>query len=46
MPDVEDYNDEAFLINLVKNAPLTGEASTVDAGELFAERPAHALRIR
>ena len=42
MPDIEDDNDEAFLIDLVKNAPLPGEASTVNAGELFAERPAHA----
>ena len=46
MPDIEDYNDEALLIDLVKNAPLPGEASTVDAAELFAERPTHALRIR
>ena len=46
MPDVEDYNDEAFLIDLVKNAPLPREASAVDAGELLAERPAYALRIR
>jgi hypothetical protein len=46
MPDVEDDNDEALLIDLVENAPLPGEASTVDAGELFAERSAHALRIR
>jgi hypothetical protein len=46
MPDVEDDNDEALLIDLVKNAPLPGEASTVDAEELFAERSAHALRIR
>jgi hypothetical protein len=45
MPDIEDYNDEALLIDLVKNAPLTGEASTVDAGELFAKGPTHALRI-
>jgi hypothetical protein len=35
MPDVEDDNDEALLIDLVENAPLPGEASTVDAGELF-----------
>ena len=46
MPDIEDYNDEALLIDLVKNAPLPGEASTVDAAELFTERPTHALRIR
>jgi hypothetical protein len=46
MPDVEDDNDEALLIDLVKNAPLPGEASTVDAEELFAERSANALRIR
>jgi hypothetical protein len=46
MPYVEDYNDEALLVDLVKNAPLPCEASTVDAGKLFAELPAHALRIR
>jgi hypothetical protein len=46
MPDIEDYNDEPLLIDLVKNAPLPGEASTVDAAELFAERPTHALGIR
>jgi hypothetical protein len=46
MPDVEDDNDEALLIDLIKNAPIPGEASTVDAEELFAERSAHALRIR
>jgi hypothetical protein len=45
MPDIGDYNGEALLIDLVENAPLLGEASTVDAGELFAERPTHALRI-
>jgi hypothetical protein len=45
MPDIEDYNNEALLINLVQNAPLSGEASTVDTRELFAERPTHASRI-
>jgi hypothetical protein len=45
VPDIEDNNGEALLIDLVENAPLLGVASTVDAGELFAERPTHALRI-
>jgi hypothetical protein len=46
MPDIEDHNDEAVLIDLVKYAPLPSEASTVDAAELFPERPTHALGIR
>jgi hypothetical protein len=46
MPDIEDYNDEAVPIDLVKSAPLPGEASTVDTAELFAERSTHALEIR
>lgn len=45
MPDIENYNDEALFIDLVQNSPLSREASTVDAGELLAERPPHALRI-
>lgn len=43
MPDIEDYNDDALLIDLVENAPLVGEASTVDTGELFAKGPTHAV---
>jgi hypothetical protein len=30
MPDIEDYNDEALLIDLVENAPFSGEANPVD----------------
>jgi hypothetical protein len=45
MLNIEDYNGAALLINLVENTPVLGEASTVDAGELFAERPTHALRM-
>jgi hypothetical protein len=45
MPDIEDYNDDALPIDLIENAPLPGEASTVDTGELFAKGPTHASRI-
>jgi hypothetical protein len=46
MSDIENYNDEALLVDLVENAPLSGEASAVDAGELLPKRPTHASWIR
>jgi hypothetical protein len=46
MADIENHNDVALLVDLVENAPVFGEASAVDAGELLAKRLTNASWIR